>query len=364
MTARAKVLLHGATGFTGHLVAAALKKKNVAFAIAGRSRDKLAAMANELGGEIETAVVDIRKPETIESALKDRVVVCACAGPFMEVGEPVLAAAAKMGVHYADTTGEQKFVALAVSKYARVAEASGACVTPAMAYEIAVGDWAAHEVAKKAGENPSEIVVVYMLRTPEGGMGGATSRGTKLSMIAMTADGDPRQWVDGALVKESAATFVRAFEAPNGKPVWTFSFPSPESVVVPSHTGAKTVRTFMSAGKSAARGMQLGRAIFPPIVRALKGPLERRIAKSSAGPEGEDRKTRFDILAEATKDGKTSRVFFSGSDPYGLTAEIQAMFAERAVAGKITARGVVAPSVAVPPADALAALSGTGLHMQ
>ncbi|MGH7330878.1 MAG: hypothetical protein ACREJX_21215, partial [Polyangiaceae bacterium] len=280
-----------------------------------------------------------------------------------EVGEPVLAAAAKMGVHYADTTGEQKFVALALSKYGKIAAESGACAVPAFAYEIAVGDWAAHEATKKAGKNPQEIDVVYMIRSPEGGMGGATSRGTKLSMIGMTADGDPRQWVNGELVRESAATFVRAFRAPNGKSVWTFSFPSPESVVVPSHTGAKTVRTFMSAGKNAARGMQLGRAIFPGLVRAFKGPLVRYVSKSSAGPEGGDRNARFDILAEATKDGTTSRVFFSGSDPYGLTAEIQAMFAERALAGKISARGVVAPSVAVAPEDALVALEGTGLRM-
>lgn len=364
MVDRAKVLVHGATGFTGKLVAGVLARKKIPFAIAGRNQEKLDAMAAELGGDVETVVVDIRDSESIEAALKDRKVVCACAGPFIEVGEPVLAAAAKMGVHYADTTGEQKFVALAVSRYGEIAEASGACAVPAFAYEIAVGDWAAHAAAQKAGENPQEINVVYMLRTPEGGMGGATSRGTKLSMIGMTADGEPRQFVDGELVRESAATYVRAFQAPNGKSVWTFSFPSPESVVVPSHTGARTVRTFMSAGKHAARGMQIGRAIFPSIVRAFKAPLERYVSKSSAGPEGDDRNARFDLLAEATKDGITSRVFFSGSDPYGLTAEIQAMFAARVLAGKITARGVVAPSVAVSPQDALSELGHTGLVMR
>ncbi|MEO8878303.1 MAG: hypothetical protein ABI461_22100, partial [Polyangiaceae bacterium] len=275
---------------------------------------------------------------------------------FIEVGEPMLATAARLGVHYCDTTGEQKFVALAVSRYRATAEASGACVVPAMAYEIALGDWAAHVAAEKAGKSPDEINVVYMQK-PEAGVAGATSRGTKLSMIAMTADGDPKQFVDGELRDEAPATIVRSFTSPNGKDLWSASFPSPESVVVPSHTGAKTVRTFMAMGKAAAKAMQATRGLTPSVMRMLKGPLEKWVAKSAEGPEGAGRDAKFHILAEATKSGKTERVFISGVDPYGITAEIQAFFIERAIAGKITARGVVAPSVAIAPEAAMKALT-------
>lgn len=362
MSDRAAVLVHGATGFTGKLVCNVLARKNVPFAIAGRSKEKLEALAKSLEGAvptpIEIAVVDLQRDETIRAALEDRKAVCACAGPFIDVGEPVLAAAARMGVHYADTTGEQKFVALALSRYRSAAEASGACVVPALAYEIAPGDWAAHAAAQKLGENPDEINVVYM-NQPADGMNDATSRGTKLSMIAMTADGDPRQYLDGELRAEAAAAVVREFALPSGKKIWSASFPSPESVVVPSHTGAKNVRTFMAMAKAAAKAMQLTRGVSPAAVRLFKAPLEKWIAKSSAGPEGASRKANFHILAEATKGSRTERVFVSGSDPYGVTAEIQALFAERAIAGKIAARGVVAPSVAIAFDDAKAALGLT-----
>jgi short subunit dehydrogenase-like uncharacterized protein len=190
------------------------------------------------------------------------------------------------------------------------------------------------------------------MNQPADGMNDATSRGTKLSMIAMTADGDPRQYLDGELRAEPAAAVVRAFASPSGKKMWSASFPSPESVVVPSHTGAKNVRTFMAMAKSAARAMQVTRAVTPAAMRLFKAPLEKWIAKSSAGPEGASRKASFHILAEATKGTRTERVFISGSDPYGVTAEIQALFAERAITGKIKARGVVAPSVAIAFDDA------------
>jgi short subunit dehydrogenase-like uncharacterized protein len=362
MSERAAVLVHGATGFTGKLVCGVLARKNVLFAIAGRSKEKLEALAKSFEGQVaapvEIAVIDLHQEATIRAALENRKVVCACAGPFIDVGEPVLAMAARLGVHYADTTGEQKFVALAVSRYRATAEASGACVTPAMAYEIAIGDWAAHAAAQKLGENADEINVVYM-NQPEDGMSAATSRGTKLSMIAMTADGDPRQFLDGELRSENAAAVVREFVSPSGKKMWSASFPSPESVVVPSHTGAKNVRTFMAMAKGAAKAMQATRSVTPSVMRLFKAPLEKWIAKSSAGPEGASRNARFHILAEATKGNRTERVFISGSDPYGVTGEIQALFAERAITGKITARGVVAPSVAIAFDDAKADLDLT-----
>ena len=179
-SARAAVLVHGATGFTGKLVAATLVARGIPIAVAGRSREKLDTLVAALGNDaIESVVVDIRDSRSVEAALEGRKVVCACAGPFLEVGEPVVAAAAKLGVHYADTTGEQTFVANAKDRHDALAKTKNACVVPAMAYEIAVADWAAHLAAEKVGGDPDSIAVAYLLKTPEGGMQGATSRGTK-----------------------------------------------------------------------------------------------------------------------------------------------------------------------------------------
>lgn len=356
-SARAPVLVHGATGFTGKLVCDALKRRGLAFAIGGRNAEKLDALSRELGG-VETVVIDLGDAETIRGAIEGRTIVSACAGPFVQVGEPVLATCARLGVHYVDTTGEQRFVADAAARYMATAEASGACVVPAMGYEIAVADWGCALVAKKIGGAPDAIDVAYMIRPVEGGFDAATSRGTKLSAIGMLADPESKQFVDGALVREAPATIVREFPTPSGKAVTCVSFPSPEAVVVPPHTGARTVRTFMHMGRTQARLLQLARAAVPSIVRLTRPLIEKRIASAPVGPDTRARAARFDVVCEARKGARTERVVVSGSDPYGLTGEIQAYAAERALAGDVTAKGVVAPSVGY---DAERALRELGL---
>jgi short subunit dehydrogenase-like uncharacterized protein len=364
MTSPAEVLVHGATGFTGRLVCRALQEKQIAFAVSGRSEAKLAALVRSLGGGVASHVVDIGSPESIRRAIDGRRIVCACAGPFLEVGEPVLAHCARAGVHYVDTTGEQAFVARAVARHHATAEASGACVVPALGYEIALADWAAH-IATEKGDGPVvEISICYGLRTPGGPF---ASRGTLRSAIAQFASGDAMQFVDGALVREPAAEKVRTFEMETlgraNEARACVSFPGPEAVVVSSHTGARTVRTFMPVGS--ARLLHRARRMVPMAAKVAGRLLGRLIARAPEGPDEAARaRTWFEILVEVERAGGRSVVRVVGHDPYGLTGEIQALAAERAVSGAVTARGVVAPSVAFDPRTSLAALSSAGVSLR
>lgn len=359
---REGVLVHGATGFTGKLVCGALRKRGLSFAIGGRSQEKLDALSRALGG-VETSLIDIRSSDSIRAGLEGRTVVCACAGPFVDVGEPILASCARMGIHYADTTGEQLFVAQAVSRYRATAEASGACMVPSLAYEIAPADWGAHEAAKRLGGAPDDISILYVIDS-KSGYGAGTSQGTKQSALRMIAAGDAKQFIDGALRLESVGKTVKAFSLRSGRRVTGASFPSPESVVVSSHTGANNVRTFMAMGKGAARALSVTKGLLPYVARFGNGLLTRVIARSTGGPKGEARDAAFEILIEARRGTSCVRVFVTGRDPYGLTAEIQALYAARALAGTLESRGVVAPSKAINAADAFAALPELTMHVE
>ena len=134
MTARAPILLHGATGFTGRLVAGELLGRGVPFAVSGRDEEKLRQVAED-NGAAEICVVDSANVDAVREAVIGRTLVASCAGPFAQVGEPIVRACAEAGVHYVDTTGEQSFVARIHRELAATAVASGACLTPAMAYD-------------------------------------------------------------------------------------------------------------------------------------------------------------------------------------------------------------------------------------
>jgi short subunit dehydrogenase-like uncharacterized protein len=368
MSEMASVLVHGATGFTGGLVCELLSKRGITYAISGRSQERLERLRRRLedrGGAPPAGlcVVDLERPDTVSAAVDGRKIVLACAGPFALVGEPILAACARLGVHYADTTGEQRFVADAVKNHQSTCEASRACLVPSMAYEIAPSDWACHLAAARVGGAPDTLEVFYSNRNADGANGSATTRGTKKSILGVLAERAPLQWIDGSLVVEASAEKTMSFALPNGRRLAAASFPSPEAIVVPQHTGARTVRTYMAMGEGAARNLHRFRKLAPTLVRATRSFAERWLDRGPIGPEGEDRAGTFTIIAEATKGSERARIVLTGSDPYGLTAELQVYAAERALAGAITAKGVVAPSVAFPPREALLALAHTGLSL-
>ncbi len=362
---RAPILLHGATGFTGRLVAGELLRRGVPFAVSGRDEAKLQRVADEYGSR-EVCVVSLDDVESVRAAVAGRTLVAACAGPFSQVGEPVVRACAEAGVHYVDTTGEQPFVARVHRELAATAQESGACLTPAMAYEIAPSDWAAHLAAEAVGGAPDELAMVYVPSVVAAGAGGLramTSLGTRKSAIAAMGSHDSWQWLSGKLVREPSAEIVRTFTTvgPHARTVSAMSFCSPEAFVTPPHTGARTLRTFFATDPVAAELARLTRHVTPKLARMIGPKLEKLLTAGVAGPDEETRRGAFLVHAEAIRGKRFARVTICGADPYGFTARAIAYAAECAVRGEIRARGLVGPSVAFPPAAALAADAGLDL---
>jgi short subunit dehydrogenase-like uncharacterized protein len=362
---RAPILLHGATGFTGRLVASELLRRGIPFAVSGRDAAKLQRVADDYGSR-EVCVVALDDPASVRAAVAGRMLVAACAGPFSQVGMPVARACAEGGVHYVDTTGEQPFVARLHRELGAIAGESGACLAPAMAYEIAPSDWAAHLAAEAVGGAPDELAMVYVPSVVASGAGGLramTSLGTRKSAIAAMGSTDAWQWLDGKLAREPSAEIIRTFTTvgPHARTVSAMSFCSPEAFVTPPHTGARTLRTFFATDAVTAQLAHLTRHLAPVLARRIGPKLEALLTAGGAGPEGEARTAAFLVHAEAIRGRRVARVTLCGADPYGFTARAIAHAAGCALRGEIRARGLVGPSVAFPPAAALAPDAGLDL---
>src|SRR5688572_24083337 len=113
-----------ATGFTGSLIAEKLIKSGCACRLMGRNEKKLQALVQRLQTDAEYAVFDAQHDTTF-GALDGCNVIINCAGPFTELGEPVVREAVRRGIHYLDTTGEQAFIRLVIEKYGPLAEQQG-----------------------------------------------------------------------------------------------------------------------------------------------------------------------------------------------------------------------------------------------
>ncbi|WP_421789745.1 saccharopine dehydrogenase family protein [Hyphobacterium sp.] len=127
------IVVYGATGFTGRLVAEYLNTTygvggELSWAMAGRSESKLASVRDEMGipAEVPFVVADAGKPETLKAMAESAKVILTTVGPYQLYGEPLLAACAEAGTDYVDLCGEPAWMAQMIVKYQDQAEKSGA----------------------------------------------------------------------------------------------------------------------------------------------------------------------------------------------------------------------------------------------
>src|SRR5690349_16615065 len=91
-TATGRVVLFGATGYTGDLTARAMVKRGMKPLLAARRREPLEVLAAELGG-LETAVADVSNPGSIRALVEKGDTLVTTVGPFARWGDPALDAA-------------------------------------------------------------------------------------------------------------------------------------------------------------------------------------------------------------------------------------------------------------------------------
>src|SRR3954471_15023625 len=103
------IVLFGATGYTGRLVAAALVGGGAKPTLAARNAQALEALAGELGG-LDIAIADVSRPETVSALVAAGDVLVSTVGPCVRWGAPAVDAAIAAGASYIDSTGEPPFI--------------------------------------------------------------------------------------------------------------------------------------------------------------------------------------------------------------------------------------------------------------
>jgi short subunit dehydrogenase-like uncharacterized protein len=158
------VVIYGANGFSGRLIAEFLREYNTSFIAAGRSAARIRDVMEHVPG-IETA--DFEIVETAGS-LDDLVrlfegakVVCNTAGPFIYNGAGVIEAALKAGCHYLDIGGEQTWVREVAEKWGEKFAARRLLASPATAFMCAVSDAAARLCLETGAIDTLETVTMF-----------------------------------------------------------------------------------------------------------------------------------------------------------------------------------------------------------
>jgi len=127
------LIVYGASGFTGRLVAEHLlgtygATGEIKWAMAGRSTGKLAEVRDLIGGPSNLPLIaaDASNPASLKAMAESATVIISTVGPYQLYGEGVVAACAAAGTDYADLCGEPAWMAAMIRKYGDVARVSGA----------------------------------------------------------------------------------------------------------------------------------------------------------------------------------------------------------------------------------------------
>jgi len=127
------LIVYGASGFTGRLVAEHLlgtygATGDIRWAMAGRSTGKLAEVRDRIGAPSSLPLIaaDAGDPASLKTMAESTTVILSTVGPYQLYGEGLVAACAAAGTDYVDLCGEPAWMAAMIRKYGEAAQASGA----------------------------------------------------------------------------------------------------------------------------------------------------------------------------------------------------------------------------------------------
>ncbi len=188
------VVLFGATGFTGKLVAeylAGRAGKSIRWAIAGRNRVKLEAVKDDLVaidgalGDLSILIADGHDDASLDALVPKTRVVCTTVGPYGQNGRRLAAACARHGTHYCDITGEVPFIRGSIDANHESAVASKARIVHCCGFDSIPSDLGVFllwDHAKQKGGSLSWAKCFV------GEMRGAASGGTAATMLAIVEE--------------------------------------------------------------------------------------------------------------------------------------------------------------------------------
>jgi len=331
--AAGRVLVYGANGYTGVLVAEEMRRQGLHPLLAGRNRDALEALGRRLG--LDVRVFDLGEAATVHAALDGCALLLNCAGPFSRTAAPLLEACLARGVHYLDITGEIDVFARCHGADAR-ARAAGIVVAPGTGFDVVPTDCVA-AMLKRALPGARSLVLAFEA-------GGGTSPGTaKTSVEGLAAGGRAR--VGGELVRVPLAwksrTFLRDGAARSAMTIpWGDVYTAYVSTAIPD------IETYMAMPPRAIRAARRLRWLRPLLRFA---PLRAwMMARAGARPGPDDARraaTGCHVWGEARDaDGRLATLQVATPNGYALTAWTATDIANRVLAQPPATGGFFTPS--------------------
>jgi short subunit dehydrogenase-like uncharacterized protein len=344
-----RIVLFGATGYTGRLTAEAMVARGLRPVLAARSRSKLERLAAQLGGDLELAKADVADPASLPALLERGDVLVSTVGPFVRHGAAAASAAIAAGAHYLDSTGEPPFIREIFERYDAAAVKAECGMLTAFGYDFIPGNLAGALALREAGEAAVRIDTGYFMT---GRTEGRPFSGGTMSSLLGVINAPAFAYRDGRLRTERNAARVRSFDV-GGRDRAAISVGASDHFGLPrAAPGLREVNAYLGWFGSASRAMQVmslggSAAMKLPGASRLWDAATSRLAKgSTGGPDPSQRANAGSHIVAIAYDAEgrpLAEARLTGVDGYTFTGNVLAWGAERAAAGGLRGVGALAP---------------------
>ena len=270
-------MIYGANGYTGELIAREAVKRGYKPILAGRNREKVEALATELG--LEYRVFGLDDSAQLTHDIGEQFLIMHCAGPFSATAKPMMEACIAVGAHYLDITGEIDIFELAQTMDGRAREAQ-VVICPGVGFDVIPTDCVAATL-KQALPDATHLALGF-------DTGSGMSPGTaKTSIEGMSQGGKIRR--DGEIVTVPLAHKVRRIDFGAGEKK-AMAIPWGDVSTAFYTTGIPNVEVFIPANAGMIAGAKISRFIQPLLtMRTFQRLLQATVDKLVQGPNEETR---------------------------------------------------------------------------
>ena len=330
----ARLLIYGATGYTGELIAREAVRRGLHPVLAGRNETAVAALAQELGCDCRIASLD--DPGALDRALQGVTVTLHCAGPFAATSAPMVAACLRQRSHYLDITGEID-VLEAVHERDPAARQAGVVLCPATGFDVVPTDCVAARLRQELPD-ATYLALGFAAR-------GRPSRGTLKTSIENLAHGG-RIRSAGRITPVAHAFRERDIDFGEGT-LTAVTIPWGDVSTAYWTTGIGNIECYIAMPAASINRLKRlntfgGLLQFGP----LRGLLQRMAARGPAGPDAAARAANTMLVwgeAQAPSgDRVTARVRVANG--YDVTVHASLAIAQHLFEGKPAESGHRTPS--------------------
>ena len=270
-------MIYGANGYTGELIAREAARRGLEPVLAGRSEQKVAALAQELG--LAHRAFDLGHPAGVREGIAGMALVLHCAGPFSATARPMMDACLEAGAHYLDLPGELAVFELAHELDAR-ARRAGVLLCPGVGFDVVPTDCLAATL-KAALPDATRLALGFDSR---GGMSPGTAR---TSVEGLAQGGRVRR--EGRLVPVPLAWRTRRIDFGDGEKL-AMTIPWGDVSTAGHSTGIPAIEVYIPASPKLVARLKRMNWIRPLLgLGPVQAWLKNKVGKTVHGPGETDR---------------------------------------------------------------------------